>query len=118
MNTLYDGPSLCRVPPSQWYPCRRASLPRSRISQSRLRALDILDIDCLLGPWLLVRSLLVGADVEHDEEHEVRRQDEAPGHGCIGVAGTGTHVRKPADGRAHPVVPGSKVDDACVQWLA
>lgn len=58
-------------------------------------------------------GLLVGGEVEEDEQHEVGTQNGAAGHGRKRVAGALSDVRKPGGVGAGVVVPAGKVHKTC-----
>jgi hypothetical protein len=76
------------------------------------RHLALADLPRDLGRRAAARHLLVRRDVERDEQHQVRAQDNVPGDGREGLAGAGPDVRpRGAVGRGE-VVPGREVDEA------
>lgn len=64
-----------------------------------------------LAARLPVRRLLVCCNVEHNEENQVRAEDNAASNGSIRMASAGTHMGEPGEMRACPVIPGGKVDN-------
>lgn len=62
---------------------------------------------------LPARRFLVCCNVEHDEENQIRAENNATRNRCVRVAGASAHVGEPREVRAGPVIPGRKIDNSC-----